>query len=112
MGHKSILIYDGNCPFCCSVAALLKRHYDILIIPNNKCRIKGIQADIKRDVHLIVYKNNAMTVYSGCDAAAKVLSMNHNWVWAVYSTQPFKTMASSIYWLVKKSRKYLLITNE
>lgn len=105
--NKRILIYDSNCPFCSGLAKRLKAHFGISIMPNHKCKIKGIQAEIQKDVHLVVYVAKGKVIYSGADAAAKVLSFKYNFVWTVYHLQPFRGIFKGLYWALKKSRRYL-----
>jgi predicted DCC family thiol-disulfide oxidoreductase YuxK len=106
---KPILIYDASCPFCSGLARRLQRHIGIRITPNHRCKIKGIQAAIRRDVHLVVPAGRGMMVYSGAAAAAKVLSLKYNFIWTIYNIPPCRVAFKALYFILKKSRKYLWI---
>jgi predicted DCC family thiol-disulfide oxidoreductase YuxK len=106
---KAILIYDSSCPFCSGLAKRLKKHIGIKIVPNHQCKIRGIQAAIKRDVHLVIPHGKGMFIYSGADAAAKVLSLKYNFIWSLYNFGLCKASFRALYFILKKSRKYLWI---
>jgi len=106
---KAILIYDSGCLFCSGLAKRLKVWLGISIMPNHRCKIRGIQAQIKKDVHLVVslHPVGGKMIYSGADACAKVLSFKYNFIWMVYQVRPIRFCFRCLYWILKKLRRYL-----
>lgn len=117
------LIYDKSCPFCSSLAHWFKDHYNIKIVSNQRVNQRNLGVpkwmlgDIKHDVHLVEDINDPTAgiwehgkrVFHGADAAARLLSINHTFIWTLYSFKPAGLCFKVSYIMLKKLRKYLHI---
>ena len=115
------LVYDSSCPFCDTLAHWFKDHYKIKIVSNQRASAKRLGVprwmlgDIKHDVHLVEDINDPTAgiwehgkrVFHGADAAARLLSINHPFVWTLYSFKPAALCFKSAYFILKKIRKHL-----
>ncbi len=115
------LVYDASCPFCSTLAKWFKSKYNIKIVSNKRASAKKLGVpgwmlgDIDRDVHLIEDINDPRAgiwkhgkrVFHGADAAARLLSINHPFIWTLYSFKPAGFCFKVSYFVIKKLRKYL-----
>ena len=107
------LIYDHNCDFCSGLAQRIGRYANIKTVPASKSPNFGglTREHLLKDVHLIQQvqydHGKARFVFVGAAAAAKVMSIKHPFIWSLYSFWPCKVCFRSLYFLLKKSRKYL-----
>ena len=118
MGKRNVylLIYDDSCAFCTFLAVWLKGLDPscIFICP---CSAGGdpiygeFPDSFYRNVRVIligdsVYNN---VEYVGAGAAAEILSVRYPFVKKLYWTPVFKQIADAIYFIIKKTRKYISI---
>jgi len=114
---RKYLIYDTNCPFCINVAFFLKHFIQIeslILIPNNqKSRIlklskKLTKNRIKKDVHFVEISGKRVDIFTGSDAAARVMSSKKglSFLWKIHQKLPF--IFKLIYFISKKIRILIL----
>lgn len=106
---SGILIYDPDCSFCVNLAKRLKKNYGVGILPNNHSELPNfVDKDlVRRDVHFIRKRRQMTAVYTGVEAAVEIISQKHPFVAKLYFLPIIKQSAKALYFVVKKSRRYL-----
>jgi len=113
--YSYTLVYDDSCPFCSGLAQRIGKYAGVKTVPANRSpKFGGIpKSQLMKDVHLIKQVKYAhgqdKHVYVGASAAAKVISIKHPLIWTLYNFVPFNICFRSLYFVLKKSRKYLAI---
>lgn len=107
---QDYLIYDAYCDFCYKVAEVLHKHLNVHTVPSYMVRLKaeGLEREtIKHDVHFVVFTKNVPKVYHGAEAAIRVLAIKYRFLIALYAIPGIRQLIKGLYYLVKKSRKFL-----
>jgi len=106
---KEMLIYDSNCSFCADIAKKLQKNYGIEIIGNDSKDLPAFidKNQIKKDVHYIRRHGNFTVTYTGIEAAVQIIHRKHPTIVAIYYLPVIKQLTGLLYFILKKSRRYL-----
>lgn len=103
------LIYDASCVFCSSLAGYFSHNWKMKVLPNTYSSLKWDKELIKKDVHYFCLdkENNEYRLFSGAEAAVRVIGEKYPLIIKVYSIIGFKQSIQALYWTLKKLRKHL-----